>query len=224
MMLIEQQVIDMLINQNGFINVVQTKHKPALKFTITEAAAEGLRILRQNVNAQSALTYTTAVNSFTAWLRVAHLNDKPFTYFSNADAKKYLLWVKEQGVSNMTHNSYKRLLHAVFKYFNELHGHGVNIFDNIKDKKVEHSANLPYNEEQKKIILPWLKVHHFGLYCMATFLYYLAPRINELVLMRVRDLRSLQGFALIPGSSSKTDNTRRPELSLHFLDFLKRTF
>jgi len=164
-------------------------------------------------------TFNTLHTNLSNWLEFKKHPDFPLKEFDRSDATEFFKWMRDESeVSNKTINNTMLNLRTAFNYIEK---QGDKVFKT--DHPLAHLPVLPvvtkmhaaYSDAQIEKVFAQIKVSeakaakhrkpgYKQLQLFISFIYYLLARPNEIIQLRVGDIRLSDNRVLIKGEVSKT--------------------
>ena len=190
-------------------------------------AFEAVRDLKQKKSPDTIRSYKSITNLFLEWLEKLH----PESYSDLASITKQTIraysqyMISNRNYSAKTHNNHMAVLTIFFSEFvNTLDLIDANPCKGVKMLKVDEISNVhkAFETDLLKKLTEYLEIHDPELLLFQKFIYYFAIRPKELRLLRISALDLIQCIVTIPGTISKTGQTKTIAIPNAFMPDLEQ--
>jgi integrase/recombinase XerD len=192
--------------------------------TSTTMALEGFLSSKNHLRKRTVNTYRSFINRFKEWLTDNKLNHQPIAQMNYQVAGKYLDYISSLGHKSRTYNNYLQALRSAFNYLVDEQFLEVNPFDKYRQRPEEETEIICFTQSELQKISDTLPTYDYNLYVIALLVYNCFLRPQEIVRLKVRNIKESGDYLSIPGVVSKNKKseavavTSAVKLALESLD------
>lgn len=170
---------------------------------ICETFDHYLKIKKRQNRKRTYTSYSSYINGFKEWLEKNRYDKIAVDSFNYNHAKEYMDHINKRDISNRTYNN---TLQAIKTYFNYLISEEyilINPFFKQKKLKLEETEIISFTPEEIKKVSENLPGYDYNLYVIALLIFNCFMRPQEIVRLRVRNIKDAGDFLQIGGEVSK---------------------
>jgi len=165
------------------------------------------------IRPRSYISYNSYVNDFKEWAEENKYDMLPVESFNYNHAQQYMDIVGQRKISNRTYNNILQALKTCFNFLVEKEYMNINPFFKQKKVHLEDTELIAFTTDELKIVSETLADYNYNLYVVATLIFNCFLRPQEIVRLKVRHLKSINGMLIISGEISKNKKNETIALS-----------
>lgn len=188
---------------------------------VTDALNVFLRVKQKELRADSIRSYASGVKIFTEWCVLNGYNKTLLPNFNRTNAREFLSFIENKGVTNLTYNNYLRVFRLIWNWLKENLYTNNNPFDNITPKKRQQKSRVIIPTETRNLIKEHLIENNpeFLAICLLVFGSLIRPK--EISYLKKEDFDFNNQTIRVPAEISKNNKLRISTIPNYNLEILK---
>ncbi len=172
-------------------------------WTVTQALDYYIDSRKSFLRKRTNTSYKSYINALKTWLKKIGYDGLSVESFSYYHAKEYMDQVAQRGYAIRTWNNTLQAVRTCFNFLIKEEFLVVNPFFKIHKQPAPETEIIAFSSEELNIIRRKLKKHNHNLYVIALLIFNCFLRPQEIVRLRVRQMKKLDYYLAIPGEVSK---------------------